>query len=151
MAFKRRLTAGLAALSDPDFDPLTNGREALGLPLSAGSVDEMAEPAFLERLFQWRSLVAITRVGASNTAPEASRLEALLARQSCLSLGRSTVVGSWSKTSDPKPSAGWGTGAALDKARAAGISETEAWNGSARLLYTTASTHVRYFLLSKVT
>ena len=70
MAFKRRLTAGLAALSDPDFDPLTNGREALGLPLSAGSVDEMAEPAFLERLFQWRSLVAITRVGASNTAPD---------------------------------------------------------------------------------
>ena len=148
LAFKRRLTAGLAALSDPDFDPLTNGREALGLPLSAGSVDEMAEPAFLERLFQWRSLVAITRVGASNTAPEKSRLEALLSRQSRLSLGLSTAR---SKTSDPKPSAGWGTGAALDKARAAGISETEAWNGSARLLYTTASTHVRYFLLSKVT
>ena len=64
-----RLTAGLAALSDPDFDPLTNGREALGLPLSAVSVEEMADPAFLERLFQWRSLVAITRVGAPNTAP----------------------------------------------------------------------------------
>ena len=150
MAFKRRLTAGLAALSDPDFDPLTNGREALGLPLSAGSVDEMAEPAFLERLFQWRSLVAITRVGASNTAPEKSRLEALLSH-SRLSFRLSTVVGLWSKASDPKPGAGWGTGAALDKARAAGISETEAWNGSARLLYTTASTHVRYFLLSKVT
>ena len=69
VGIQRRLTAGLAALSDPDFDPLTNGREALGLPLSAGSVEEMAEPAFLERLFQWRSLVAITRVGAPNTAP----------------------------------------------------------------------------------
>ena len=85
------LTAGLAALSEPNFSPLNNGRASLGLPDSAASAEEMSSPTFLEKLFQWRSLVCITRVGA-----------------------------------------------ALDKARAEGLSETEAWNANARLLYTTA-------------
>ena len=97
------LTAGLAGLSDPAFSPLKNGRKMLELPETAGSFEEISSPEFLEKLFQWRSLVCITRVGA-----------------------------------------------ALDKARAeGGLSETEAWNASARLLYTTASCHVRYFLIQK--
>ena len=85
------LTAGLAALSDKNFSPLKNGRESLGLPESAESTQEMTDPMFLEKLFQWRSLVCITRVGT-----------------------------------------------ALDKARGEGLSETDAWNFNARLLYTTA-------------
>ena len=96
------LTAGLAALSDNNFSPLKNGRDSLGLPASAGTTGEMTDPVFLEKLFQWRSLVCITRVGT-----------------------------------------------ALDKARAGGLSETDAWNRNARLLYTTASCHVRYFLIQK--
>ena len=86
-------TAGLAALSDNSFSPLKNGRASLGLPVSAESTQEILTAAFLEKLFQWRSLVCITRVGA-----------------------------------------------ALDKARAQGLSETDAWNANARLLYTTACT-----------
>ena len=120
------LTAGLAGLSDPDFSPLKNGREMLSLPETAGSFEEMSSPEFLEKLFQWRSLVCITRVGAGkypSNPPVASDASILF--------DRSLVI------------------TALDKARAEGLSETEAWNASARLLYTTASCHVRFFLIQK--
>jgi acyl-CoA oxidase len=40
-------------------------------------------------------------------------------------------------------------GSALDARRAEGMAESAAWNACARLLYVTASTHVRWFLLSK--
>lgn len=41
------------------------------------------------------------------------------------------------------------TGQALDKARQDGMSEQDAWNDCARLLYSTAKSHVRYFIISK--
>jgi hypothetical protein len=58
------LAETLAPLADRSFNPHTDGRAALGLPLEgAQTVDELADLGYLDKLFQWRALCAIASSG----------------------------------------------------------------------------------------
>nr|UJP29469.1 acyl-CoA oxidase 3 [Schizochytrium sp. HX-308] len=58
------LTACLAPLGEPEFDPVQDGRKRLGLDNRVLTASSLQDPSVILALFEWRSLVVISRAGA---------------------------------------------------------------------------------------